>query len=161
MNESMLKIEDKIMQHPVQLTPDATSSLAQMVEDYLCVFFYPRANTPGCSQESQDFSAHYEAFKDLGCEVMGVSADSLKKQQNFKAKFDMPFELVADTEEVLCRAFDVIKEKNMYGKKFMGIERSTFVLNKQGDVVLSWRKVKVKGHTEEVLAQVKQLTDDA
>ncbi len=156
----MLKIDDKIMQHPIHLTHEATSSLKQAVKDYLCVFFYPRANTPGCSRESQDFSAHYEDFKALDCEVLGVSADSLKKQQNFKAKFDMPFELVADTEEVLCRAFDVIKEKNMYGKKFMGIERSTFVLNSQGDVVLSWRKVKVKGHVEEVLQQVKQLVDE-
>jgi len=160
MNETMLKIEDKIMQHPVHLTNGATSSLAQMVKDYVCVFFYPRANTPGCSQESQDFSDQYSDFKALGCEVMGVSADSLKKQQNFKKKFDMPFELVADTEEVLCRAFDVIKEKNMYGKKFMGIERSTFVFNGQGDVVLSWRKVKVKGHAQEVLQQVKQLVDE-
>jgi len=160
MNESMLKIKDDIMQQPLHLTNGATSSLSQMVNDYLCVFFYPRANTPGCSQESQDFSAHYSALKDLDCEVVGVSADSLKKQQNFKAKFDMPFELVADTEEILCRAFDVIKEKNMYGKKFMGIERSTFVLNRQGDVVLSWRKVKVKGHVEEVLQQVSQLVDE-
>lgn len=160
MNETMLKIEDKIMQHPVHLTHGATASLSQLVDDYLCVFFYPRANTPGCSQESQDFSSHYEDFKALNCEVVGVSADSLKKQQNFKEKFDMPFELVADTEEELCRAFDVIKEKNMYGKKFMGIERSTFVINKQGDVVLSWRKVKVKGHVNEVLDQVKQLVNE-
>ena len=160
MNESMLKIEDNIMQHPLHLTNGATSSLSQIAKDYLCVFFYPRANTPGCSQESQDFSDHYSTFKDIDCEVIGVSADSLKKQKNFKAKFDMPFELVADTEEVLCRAFDVIKEKNMYGKKFMGIERSTFVLNRQGDVVLSWRKVKVKGHVEEVLQQVNQLVDE-
>ncbi len=159
MNETMLKIEDNIKQHPILVTSGATTSLQQMSQDYLCVFFYPRANTPGCSQESQDFSALYSAFKEAGCEVIGVSADSLKKQQNFKAKFDMPFELVADTEEVLCGAFDVIKEKNMYGKTFMGIERSTFVLNPQGDVVLSWRKVKVKGHAEEVLQQVKQLAD--
>ncbi|MCX7545540.1 peroxiredoxin [Marinicella gelatinilytica] len=160
MKETMLKIEDNIMQTPVLLTNGATSSLAQMVENYVCIFFYPRANTPGCSQESQDFSAAYSAFTELGCEIIGVSADSLKKQQNFKEKFNMPFQLVADTEEVLCRAFDVIKEKNMYGKKFMGIERSTFVLNAQGDVVLSWRKVKVKGHVEDVLQQVKQLINE-
>ncbi|KAA3641823.1 MAG: peroxiredoxin [Proteobacteria bacterium] len=156
----MLKIEDQAMQHPIQMTNGATTSMAQVVKNYLCVFFYPRANTPGCSQEGQDFSAHYDRFKDLGCEVLGVSADGLKKQQNFKLKYDMPFELVADTEEVLCRAFDVIKEKNMYGKKFMGIERSTFVLNAHGDVMLSWRKVKVKGHVEEVLQQVTQLLEE-
>lgn len=161
MNESMLKIEDNIMQYPIHLSSGATASLQQMCTDYLCVFFYPRANTPGCSRESQDFGALYAEFKAAGCEVLGVSADSLKKQHNFKTKFDMPFELVADTEETLCRAFDVIKEKNMYGKKFMGIERSTFIINQKGDVMLSWRKVKVKDHAEDVLEQVKQLTDES
>lgn len=160
MNETMLKINNKIMQQPLILSNEATSSLDQLCHDYLCVFFYPRANTPGCSQESQDFSAQYQKFKEAGCEVVGVSADSLKKQQNFKNKYDMPFELVADTEEILCQAFDVIKEKNMYGKKFMGIERSTFVLSPSGDAVLSWRKVKVKGHVDEVLEQVHQLVAD-
>lgn len=160
MSKTMLKIEQKTMQEPMLLTNEATMSLAQLVKDYLCVFFYPRANTPGCSQESQDFSTIYSDFVNLRCEVVGVSADSLKKQQNFKQKYNMPFELMADTEEVLCRGFDVIKEKNMYGKKFMGIERSTFVLSPQGDVVLSWRKVKVKGHAEEVLKQLKQLIKD-
>ncbi len=122
-----------------------------------CCFFYPRANTPGCSTESQDFSTHYQAFKAAGCEVLGISADSLKKQQNFKAKFNMPFELIADTEEVVCQAFAVIKEKKMYGKTFMGIERSTFVLNAEGEILQAWRKVKVPGHVEEVLTSVKDM----
>jgi|SRR5690554_3563577 len=160
MNETMLKIDNNMMQHPVLVTSGATTSLAQLCDKYLCVYFYPRANTPGCAQESKDFSELYEKFKAAGCELVGISADSLKKQQNFKSKYDMPFELVADSEEILCRAFDVIKEKNMYGKKFMGIERSTFILSPTGDVVLAWRKVKVKGHAEDVLAQLRQLVED-
>lgn len=161
MNETMLKIDNKMMQQPIIVTSEATTSLAQLCRDYLCVYFYPRANTPGCAQESKDFSTFYKKFKAAGCELVGISADSLKKQQNFKNKYEMPFQLVADTEEILCRAFAVIKEKNMYGKKFMGIERSTFILSPTGDVVLSWRKVKVKGHAEEVWVQLRQLVEDS
>ena len=120
--------------------------------------FYPRANTPGCTNESKDFSTHYQAFKEAGCEVFGVSMDSLKKQQNFKNKYDMPFELIADTDEWLCQELDVIKEKKMYGKTFMGIERSTFIVNSAGEILKTWRKVKVPGHVEEVLDAVKALS---
>lgn len=153
----MVKIVNKVWLHESQLTSGAKASLAASCDDKLVLFFYPRANTPGCSTESQDFSSHYQAFKAAGCEVLGISADSLKKQQNFKAKFNMPFELIADTEEVVCQGFDVIKEKKMYGKTFMGIERSTFVLNAEGEILQAWRKVKVPGHVEEVLTSVKDM----
>ncbi len=153
----MVKIVNKVWLHDAQLTSGAKASLAACCDELLVLFFYPRANTPGCSTESQDFSAHYQDFKAAGCEVLGISADGLKKQQNFKAKFDMPFELVADTEEVICQAFDVIKEKKMYGKTFMGIERSTFVLNTAGEILQEWRKVKVPGHVAEVLTWVKDM----
>ncbi len=153
----MVKINNKVWQQELQLTSGDTSALSGLVNKLVVLYFYPRANTPGCSTESQDFSAEYQAFKAAGCEVLGVSMDSLKKQQNFKNKFDMPFELVADVDEVLCQEFDVIKEKKMYGKTFMGIERSTFVVNASGEVLAEWRKVKVPGHVAEVLTRVKEL----
>ncbi|MGJ8662665.1 MAG: peroxiredoxin [Marinicella sp.] len=153
----MVKIDNKTWQQEVQLTDGKLISLSDWIKDKAVLYFYPRANTPGCSVESQDFSKQYEAFKALGCEVLGVSMDGLKKQQNFKKKFSMPFELVADIDEVLCTAMAVIKEKKMYGKTFMGIERSTFVVDAAGEVLLSWRQVKVPGHVDEVLTAVKDL----
>ncbi len=153
----MVKINNKVWQQELQLTHGDNSALSELVNKLVVLYFYPRANTPGCSTESQDFSTEYPAFKAAGGEVLGVSMDSLKKQQNFKNKFDMPFELVADVDETLCQEFDVIKEKKMYGKTFMGIERSTFVLNASGEVLAEWRKVKVPGHVAEVLTRVKEL----
>lgn len=153
----MVKIDEKVWQQAHISTQESPLTLSELSHKHVVLFFYPRANTPGCTKESIAFGEHIQAFNEAGCEVYGVSADSLKKQQNFKAKYNMPIELIADTEEVLCHAFDVIKEKNMYGKKFMGIVRSTFVLNKQGEVVAEWRKVKVPGHVEEVLQSVTNL----
>ena len=103
------------------------------------------------------FGEHLAEFNGADCDVYGTSQHSVKKQQNFKTKYNMPFELIADVDEVLCHAFDVIKEKSMYGKKFMGIVRSTFILNQQGEVLAEWRKVKVDGHVEEVLQSVTNL----
>lgn len=153
----MVKINNKVWQQPVQLTQGEPVSLKDSIDKYAVLYFYPRANTPGCAKESQDFTQEYEQFKALDCEILGVSMDSLKKQQNFKSKYNMPFELVADIDEALCHEFDVIKEKNMYGKKFMGIVRSTFLINASGEVLQSWRKVKVPGHVQEVLTAVKDL----
>ncbi len=121
------------------------------------LFFYPKDNTPGCTNETAAFRDHYEAFKAAGCEVFGVSRDSLKSHENFKAKLEVPFELISDTEETACQAFNVIKMKNMYGKQVRGIERSTFVIDAEGRVVREWRGVKVPGHAEEVLACVQAL----
>lgn len=153
----MVKINNKIWQHELQLTNGELAVLNKVIKKYAVLYFYPRANTPGCTTECQDFSTEYTAFKTLECEVLGVSMDSLKKQQNFKNKYDMPFELVADVDETLCQEFEVIKEKNMYGKKFMGIERSTFLINSSGEVLQSWRKVKVPGHVQDVLTAVEEL----
>jgi len=153
----MVKINNKVWQHELQLTNGELAGLNKVVKKYAVLYFYPRANTPGCTTESQDFSTEYTVFKTLECEVLGVSMDSLKKQQNFKNKYDMPFELVADVDETLCQEFEVIKEKNMYGKKFMGIERSTFLINSSGEVLQSWRKVKVPGHVQDVLTAVEEL----
>jgi thioredoxin-dependent peroxiredoxin len=116
------------------------------------LYFYPRDNTSGCSLEAQDFASHLKEFTKLGARVVGVSQDSLASHEKFRAKYSLPFELVSDPEGDLCGKFEVIKMKSLYGRKFKGIERSTFVLDAKGKVLREWRKVKVKGHVEEVLA---------
>ena len=121
------------------------------------VYFYPKDNTPGCTMESQQFRDLHSKFDKLGAIVVGVSRDSLKSHQGFKAKYELPFELLSDTDEKICAQFDVIKMKNMYGKQVRGIERSTFLFDKNGELVREWRKVKVDGHAEEVLEAVKAL----
>ncbi len=123
----------------------------------LVLYFYPKDNTPGCTAEGADFRDRHAAFRKAGAEVFGVSRDSLKSHEGFKAKMQFPFELVSDPDEALCQAFGVIKMKNMYGKKVRGIERSTFVLGRDGAVAREWRGVKVPGHAEEVLNFVKTL----
>lgn len=123
----------------------------------IVLYFYPKDNTPGCTTEGQDFRDHIAAFNAAETVILGVSRDSLKAHNNFKTKYEFPFELLSDPDEVLCKAFGVIKEKNLYGKKYMGIERSTFLINKQGQLVNEWRKVRVKGHVAEVLQAVQSL----
>ena len=154
----MVKINNKVWGQEVLFTDGEAAALADRTKQLAVLYFYPRANTPGCTNESKDFTTHYQSFKKAGCEVFGVSMDSLKKQQNFKNKYDMPFELIADVDEWLCQELDVIKEKKMYGKTFMGIERSTFIVNSAGEILKTWRKVKVPGHVEEVLDAVKALS---
>jgi len=123
----------------------------------LVVYFYPKDNTPGCTVEGADFRDRYAAFRKAGAEVVGVSRDSLKSHEGFKAKMKFPFELLSDAGEELCAQFGVIKMKNMYGKKVRGIERSTFVIDGEGKLAREWRGVKVPGHAEEVLNFVKTL----
>jgi peroxiredoxin Q/BCP len=121
------------------------------------VYFYPKDNTPGCTTESCDFTSLHAKFRKRNTVVLGVSRDSLASHEKFKAKFEMPFDLLSDGDEALCRLFDVIKEKNMYGKKVMGVERSTFLIDAEGKLRAEWRKVSVKGHAAEVLAAVEAL----
>jgi peroxiredoxin Q/BCP len=121
------------------------------------VYFYPKDNTPGCTMESQQFRDLHSKFAKLGATVVGVSRDSMKSHHGFKGKYELPFELLSDADEKLCSQFDVIKMKNMYGKQVRGIERSTFLFDKNGKLVREWRKVKVPGHAEEVLEAVKAL----
>jgi peroxiredoxin Q/BCP len=123
----------------------------------LVLYFYPKDATPGCTLEGQDFTRLHEEFKKAGADVFGISRDSLKSHENFKAKENYSMELLSDEEEKVCRLFDVIKEKNMYGRKVMGIERSTFVIDKDGKLVKEWRGVKVPGHAEEVLDFIQSL----
>ena len=124
----------------------------------LVLYFYPRDNTPGCTRQGQGFRDLYDQFQEQGCEIIGVSRDKLTSHEKFAEKYDFPFALIADPDETLCRQFDVIKEKNMYGKKVMGIERSTFLFDGDGQLVREWRKVRVPGHVEEVLEAVRELT---
>jgi peroxiredoxin Q/BCP len=123
----------------------------------IVLYFYPRDATPGCTQESQDFRDLYESFKEEDTCIFGISRDSLVSHEKFKAKHEFPFELISDSDETLCKLFDVIKEKNMYGKMVLGIERSTFLIDQQGVLQKAWRGVRVKGHAEEVLQAVRQL----
>lgn len=123
----------------------------------LVLYFYPKDNTPGCTKEGVQFGDLHAEFRDLGCEVYGISRDSLKSHQNFKAKMKFPFELLSDEDEALCQQFGVIKMKNMYGRQVRGIERSTFVLDSQRAIRREWRGVKVPGHAQEVLDFVKTL----
>ena len=121
------------------------------------LYFYPKDNTPGCTTEGEQFRDLYAAFRKQGAVVVGVSRDSLKSHEGFKAKMAFPFELLSDADEALCKAFDVIRMKNMYGKQVRGIERSTFLIGPDGTVVCEWRKVKVDGHAQEVLDAVAAL----
>jgi len=135
----------------IRLTGDATRRLSDYRGKALILYFYPKASTPGCTQEGLDFAAAIATIRRRGAVVLGASRDSLKAQESFKAKQGFPFDLVADTEEALCRAFDVIKMKQMYGKQVRGIERSTFLVDADGVLRREWRGVKVKGHVAEVL----------
>ncbi len=121
------------------------------------LYFYPKDNTPGCTTEGANFRDLHKAFAKLGAVVAGVSRDSLKSHENFRAKMEFPFELISDADETLCKEFDVIKMKNMYGKKVRGIERSTFVIDGAGKLAREWRGVKVAGHAQEVLDFVQTL----
>ncbi len=123
----------------------------------LVIYFYPKDNTPGCTMESQKFRDLYAGFKQAGCNIVGISRDSLKSHENFKARFTLPFALLSDADEEVCELFDVIKQKKLYGKEVRGIQRSTFVLDKHGVLRREWRGVKVDGHVEEVLQFVQSL----
>ena len=123
----------------------------------LVLYFYPKDNTPGCTTEGQHFRDLYVEFQKLKCEIYGVSRDSIKSHENFKAKMKFPFDLLSDSEETACKLYGVIKMKNMYGRKVRGIERSTFAIDGRGIVRREWRGVKVPGHVQEVLAFVKTL----
>ena len=121
------------------------------------LYFYPKDNTPGCTTEGAQFRDLYKKFEKAGALVVGVSRDSLKSHESFKAKMKFPFELISDEDEKLCKQFGVIKMKNMYGRQVRGIERSTFLIDGNGTLVQEWRRVKVPGHAEEVLAAVTAL----
>lgn len=136
-----------------------TITLSELVGKNVVIYFYPKDNTPGCTTEGQSFRDLYAEFQALDTVIYGVSKDSLKSHENFKAKQNFPFELISDADESLCQLFDIIKLKKLYGKEYMGIERSTFLIDKKGILRQEWRKVKVDGHANEVLATIKTLKE--
>ncbi len=156
-----VQLNKKVPTFKAPATGAGNFSLADAKGKNLVIYFYPKDNTPGCTREGQDFRALYAKFKRNQTLVVGVSRDSLAAHEKFSAKQDFPFPLLSDSDETLCRLFDVIKEKNLYGKKVLGIERSTFLIDAAGKLRREWRKVKVDGHVEEVLEAVRELNRDA
>ena len=138
-------------------TGGKTFQLSEAKDKFVVLYFYPKDNTPGCTTEGTQFRDLHPQFQQLGCGIYGISRDSLKSQEGFKAKLGFPFDLLADTEEKACTQFGVIKMKNMYGKQVRGIERSTFVLDRKCVIRREWRGVKVPGHVQEVFDFVKAL----
>jgi peroxiredoxin Q/BCP len=123
----------------------------------LVIYFYPKDSTPGCTTEGQDFRDNFKAFKKLNTEILGVSRESIKSHENFKLKQNFQFELLSDPDEKVCKAFDVMKLKSMYGRQYIGIDRSTFIVGVDGKIIKEWRSVKVTGHVDEVLNTIKNL----
>ena len=141
---------------------ECTSELNLSNEDFigknLVIYFYPKDSTPGCTTEGQEFRDNYKSFKKLNTDILRVSRDSIKSHENFKSKQEFPFELLSDPDEKVCKAFDVMKLKSMYGREYIGVDRSTFLVSAKGIILKEWRSVKVKGHVEDVLSSVKNLT---
>mgnify|MGYP003331275496 CR=1 FL=1 len=153
----MVTIGKKVGDFSTQATGDQSITLSDCLGRQLVLYFYPKDNTPGCTKEGQAFSEAHESFLAANTMILGVSRDSVKTHENFRKKQDFPFDLLSDQDETLCQLFDVIKEKNMYGRKYMGIERSTFLIDAEGILRAEWRKVRVPGHVDEVLAAAQEL----
>jgi len=150
-------IGKKVKDFGLPATGDQTIRLSDLKGKNVIIYFYPKDSTPGCTMEGQDFRDNIRKFSVRNTVVLGTSRDSIKSHERFKEKQSFPFELLSDEDEKLCRQFDVIREKNMYGKKVKGIERSTFLIDDKGILRKEWRKVKVKGHVDEVLDAIKAL----
>lgn len=134
-----------------------TIRLSSLRGNYVILYFYPKDSTPGCTTEGLDFRQHFDDFAAHDCVILGVSRDTIRSHQNFRCKMDFPFELLSDRDEVVCQQYQVIKQKKMYGKEVRGIERSTFLIDRDGIVRAEWRGVKVPGHVEAVLERLKAL----
>ena len=150
-------LDSKIQDFTLPATGGNDFNLAAQAGKVVVVYFYPKDSTPGCTTEAQQFRDLYPEFVAVNAVILGISRDSLKSHENFKAKLALPFELGADTEEAVCNLFGVMKMKNMYGKQVRGVERSTFVIDRDGVLRREWRGVKVPGHAQEVLDFVKTL----
>ena len=151
------EIGDLVEDFKLPATGDQTLSLGDFRGRNLVLYFYPKDSTPGCTLEGQNFRDLYPQFQAANTDILGVSRDSLQRHENFRCKQDFPFDLLSDEDEALCKQFDVIHEKNMYGRKVMGIVRSTFLIDGDGVLRQEWRKVRVKGHADEVLEAAKAL----
>lgn len=154
---SSVALDQPVPDFQCPATSDQLFRLSDHKRKILVIYFYPKDSTPGCTRESQDFRDFHDQFIALNSMILGVSRDSVKSHENFRLKQELPFDLLSDQDETLCRLFDVIKEKNMYGRKVMGIVRSTFLIDDEGVLRKEWRNVKVPGHVEEVLHALKSL----
>ncbi len=154
----MVEVGKPVPSFTAHATGDQRIQLSDFKGKNLVLYFYPKDSTPGCTTQGQDFRDRHQAFLDADTVIFGISRDSLRSHENFKAKQCFPFELLSDPDEELCKLFDVIKLKKLYGKEYLGIERSTFLIDKEGVLRQEWRKVKVKGHADEVLEAVRALS---
>jgi peroxiredoxin Q/BCP len=157
MSAKSASIDKKVPEFSLPATGGKPWKLSAAAGRNLVIYFYPRDNTSGCTKESVAFRDLYPQFRKAKTEIVGISTDSLASHEKFKAKFEFPFELLADEKQLACALFDVYKEKSMYGKKYMGVERSTFLIDARGVLRQEWRKVKVDGHADEVLAAARSL----
>jgi thioredoxin-dependent peroxiredoxin len=151
----MVSVGKRVENFTLPATGDQNLSLSDFKGRNLVIYFYPKDNTSGCTREGEDFRDLHEAFTKAGADILGVSRDSVKSHENFRKKHGFPFHLLSDPDEILCQQFDVIKEKKLYGRTYMGIERSTFLLDAGGILKAEWRKVRVPGHAEAVLETLK------
>lgn len=150
-------LNKKIPDFTLAATSDKDISLSDFKGNKLVIYFYPKDNTPGCTMESKDFRDKARSFSRCGTKIIGISRDSIKSHEKFKEGKKLPFPLLSDADEVVCKIFDVIKQKTMFGRKVFGIQRSTFLIDDKGYLRKEWRKVKVSGHVDEVLTAAKQL----
>ncbi|MEC8996683.1 MAG: peroxiredoxin [Pseudomonadota bacterium] len=151
------EIGKKIKDCKIDCTDIKKKKLSDFLKKNLVIYFYPRDMTPGCTTESIDFNSNLSKIKKLNYDLVGVSRDSLKSHDKFIDKHKFKFPLISDETEKVCNLFDVIKEKSLYGRKYMGVDRSTFLLNKKGIILFQWRNVKVKGHVAEVINKIKEI----
>jgi len=154
---STVALDQAVPDFTANATSEQTVTLSELRQKNVIIYFYPKDSTPGCTTEGQNFRDLYAEFSELDTVIFGVSRDGMRAHENFKAKQSFPFELISDPDETLCNLFDVIKLKKNYGREYMGIDRSTFLIDKEGVLRKEWRTVKVKGHVDEVLDAVKGL----
>ncbi|WP_227367565.1 peroxiredoxin [Halomonas sp. M20] len=156
-----ISIGQEVPDFTAEATNDTTVTLSRLEGEQVVIYFYPKDSTPGCTTEGGNFRDHKNAFDEANTRIFGVSRDGLRAHENFKAKQGFNFELISDKDEALCQLFDVIKLKKMYGKEHLGVERSTFLIDKNGKLAQEWRGVKVPGHVEKVLEAAQELNATA
>ena len=152
----MIKENSKVPNFKLPSSNNKNFEIKKSLNQYLVIYFYPRDNTPGCTNEAKDFSKLYKEFKKLNCEIFGISKDSVESHKKFISKFKIPFELLSDEKIVALKKYGAWGEKSMYGKKFMGIKRTTVLINQKGKIIKIWNNVKVKDHAKEVLSCLKE-----
>ncbi len=150
------KVNTKTRDINIECTDSKKNKLHDFLDKKLILYFYPKDMTPGCTTESIEFNTNLAKIKKLGANIVGVSRDKMSLHEKFIEKHGFKFPLISDPEEKLCKSFDVIKEKSLYGRKYMGVDRSTFIISQDGKILHAWRNVKVKGHVDEVIEKLRE-----